>query len=113
MNKKGQALVEFVLILPILIFILLAFIDIARLMIMKNHLESVLGEVNINTLEIEDKEYDIKFSREDSGDKVLIDLESCLDITTPGLNKILGDPACVSTSKVIERDVYEENEENY
>ncbi len=113
MNKKGQALVEFVLILPILIFILLAFIDIARLMVMKNHLESVLGEIDINTLEIEDKEYDIKFSRKDSGDKVLIDLESCLDITTPGLNKILGDPACVSTSKVIERDVYEENEENY
>lgn len=73
----------------------------------------MLGEIDINTLEIEDKEYDIKFSRKDSGDKVLIDLESCLDITTPGLNKILGDPACVSTSKVIERDVYEENEENY
>lgn len=35
MNKKGQALVEFVLILPILIFILLAFIDIARLMVME------------------------------------------------------------------------------
>lgn len=82
-------------------------------MVMKNHLESVLGEIDINTLEIEDKEYDIKFSRKGSGDKVLIDLESCLDITTPGLNKILGDPACVSTSKVIERDVYEENEENY
>lgn len=69
MNKKGQALVEFVLILPILIFILLAFIDIARLMVMKNHLESVLGEIDINTLEIEDKEYDIKFSRKILGIK--------------------------------------------
>ena len=39
MNKKGQALVEFVLVLPILIFIVMAFIDVGRLMIMKNHLD--------------------------------------------------------------------------
>ena len=57
MNKKGQALVEFVLILPILIFIVMAFIDIGRLMIMKNHLESVLGNIKIDTTKVEDKEY--------------------------------------------------------
>ena len=101
MNKKGQALVEFVLVLPVLIFLLLAFIDIARLMIMKNHLESVLNTVNIETNEVKDKEYQIQINKKNDGDKVEIELKSCLEVTTPGLNKILGDPACVSTSKIM------------
>ena len=101
-NKKGQALVEFVLILPVLIFMILAFIDIARLMIMKNHLESVLNEVSKDTKVIEDKEYEIKLSQKINENNVEIELKSCLEVTTPGLNKILGNPACVTTSKIIE-----------
>lgn len=104
MNKKGQALVEFVLVLPILIFILLAFVDIGRLMIMKNHLEGLIGDVNINTTSVNDNEYVIKINREEDSKQVLIELKSCLDVTTPGLNKILGDPACVTTSKLIEKE---------
>ena len=101
-NKKGQALVEFVLILPVLIFIILAFIDISRLMIMKNHLESMLSEVDKDTIELEDKEYQIQISKKNDGDKVQVELKSCLEVTTPGLNKIFGSPACVTTSKIIE-----------
>ena len=101
-NKKGQALVEFVLILPVLIFIILAFIDISRLMIMKNHLESVLSSVDKDTDKIEDKEYEIKVNKKTNGDNVEVELKSCLEVTTPGLNKILGNPACVTTSKMIE-----------
>ena len=101
MNKKGQALVEFVLVLPVLIFLLLAFIDIARLMIMKNHLESVLNTVNVETNEVKDKEYQIQITKKNDGDTVLVELKSCLEVTTPGLNKILGNPACVSTSKIM------------
>ena len=104
MNKKGQALVEFVLILPILIFILLAFVDIGRLMIMKNHLEGLIGTVNIDTTSVSDKEYKIEVNREEDNNKVIVELKSCLDVTTPGLNKILGDPACVTTSKIIEKE---------
>ena len=51
MNKKGQALVEFLLVLPILIFILLLVVDFGRLMVMRNHLESVLISVDKNTLQ--------------------------------------------------------------
>ena len=54
MNRKGQALVEFVLVLPILIFILLLVIDMGRLMIMKNHLETVLNSVDKDTSSIND-----------------------------------------------------------
>lgn len=102
MNKKGQALVEFVLILPVLIFILLALVDIGRLMVMKNHLEGLIGDIDINTTSVKDLEYDIEVFR-DVGDDVVITLKSCIDITTPGLGKLLGDPACVKTSRVFER----------
>ena len=45
MNKKGQALVEFVIILPIFIFMLLAIIDIGKIIYLQNNLESQLSRV--------------------------------------------------------------------
>ena len=101
MNKKGQALVEYLLILPILIFLILAMIDIARLMIMKNHLESLLIDVDNNTTSVNDKEYNISVERSIENGSVFITLKSCLNTTTPGMNRILGNPACVTTSKEI------------
>lgn len=44
-NKKGQALVEFVLILPILILILLAIIDIGVIFIKKSELENTTTDI--------------------------------------------------------------------
>ena len=98
MNKKGQALIEFLLVLPILIIVLLLVVDLGRLMIMRNHLESVLVNVNKDTTEINDKEYDIKLEKKDN----FVILKSCTEVYTPGLSKILGNPACVMTSKEIE-----------
>lgn len=109
MNKKGQALVEFILILPILIFIILALVDIGKLNVMKMHLESVLSNVNESTDIIKDKNYEIFLNKKETSDGLLIELKSCIEITTPGLNKILGDPACVSTSKIIGDENYEKN----
>ena len=43
--KRGQALVEFVIILPIFIFLLLAIIDIGKMISTKNKLESVMSSV--------------------------------------------------------------------
>ena len=101
MNKKGQALVEFILILPILIFIILALVDIGKLNVMKMHLEGVLNNVDESTETIKDKEYKISINKQETQDGLLIELKSCTSITTPGLNKILGNPACVTTSKII------------
>ncbi len=101
MNKKGQALVEFILILPVLIFIILALVDIGKLNVMKMHLEGVLNNVDESTETIKDKEYKISINKQETQDGLLIELKSCTSITTPGLNKILGNPACVTTSKII------------
>ena len=45
MNKKGQALVEFVIILPIFIFMLLGIIDIGKVVVAKTEMESELSDV--------------------------------------------------------------------
>lgn len=101
MNKKGQALVEFILILPILIFIILALVDIGKLNVMKMHLESLLSDVSESTNSIKDENYEVFLNKKETSDGLLIELKSCIEVTTPGLNKILGNPACVTTSKII------------
>ena len=100
MNKKGQALVEFVLVLPILIFILFAVIDVSKIMIMKNHLESLLSSVDKNTTVINDKQYDVQVETREG----FIYLRSCVKVITPGLNRVLGNPACVETSKELKEE---------
>ena len=97
MNNKGQALIEFLLLLPILIIILLLVVDLGRLMIMKNHLETILIDVSNDTDVINDKEYKITLEKKEN----FIYLKACTDVYTPGLSKILGSPACVETSKEI------------
>ena len=46
LDKKGQALIEFVLILPILIMLIFAVIDFGNIFVNKNELESTLGMIN-------------------------------------------------------------------
>ena len=46
-NNKGQALVEFVIILPIIIMILFVVIDFAFVFYNKNSLEGVMDNVSI------------------------------------------------------------------
>ena len=67
MNKKGQALVEFILILPIFIFILLAIVDIGKINIMKSHLETLLKDVDSSTNTIKDKEYEVFLTKKNGG----------------------------------------------
>ena len=45
MNRKGQALVEFVLILPIFILMLFAIVDFGMILSKKNELENISVDV--------------------------------------------------------------------
>ena len=64
---------------------------------MKNHLETVLISVDKDTTNINDKEYKIEIEKKNN----FIYLKSCTNVYTPGLSRILGNPACVETSKEI------------
>ena len=104
LNKKGQALIEFVLILPILLLILFMLIDFGKIILCKNHLENTLSDVvtlkennqNINEYLSHD-EYKITYKIE--GNKII--LTTNLNLITPGLKNILKNPYVVSVERRI------------
>ena len=103
-NKKGQALIEFILILPVLLLILFMIIDFGKIILCKNHLENTLSDVvtlkenngDINTYLSQD-EYKITYKIVDN--KII--LETKLDLITPGLKNILKNPYKVSVERRI------------
>ncbi len=103
-NKKGQALIEFILILPVLLLILFMIIDFGKIILCKNHLENTLSNVvtlkenngDIKTYLSQD-EYKITYKIEDN--KII--LETKLDLITPGLKNILKNPYKVTVERRI------------
>lgn len=107
MNRKGQALVEFVLILPIFIMILFSIVDFGMIFNKKNELENISVDV-VNMLnkdipleEIKNEyaDIDIEISSDDKYKNVVI--SDKIDILTPGLNRILGNPYEVKVERKI------------
>lgn len=108
MNKRGQALIEFILVLPVFIFIVLGMIDFGNIIYQKYKLENELDL--ITNLYSESKENEIlEFSNKigavtsisTSNNYVTITLKKNVKITTPGLNIVLGNPHTVEVSRVI------------
>lgn len=57
-NKKGQALIEFIIILPVFVMIMVSVFDYVRIYNEKSMLESVIEEVIINN-DYENNDVDI------------------------------------------------------
>ena len=111
MNKRGQALVEFVIILPILLLLIFAVIDFGRIIVCKNHLEGVMNEVsNLDDSEIANylkKDSDYKITYKIKVDEYRnITLTTKLDLITPGLKNIFSNPYIVE----VERNIVYETE---
>lgn len=99
-NKKGQALVEFIIILPIFIFMVLAIIDVGKMLYSKNQMQNNLNEVvsmykdGKKLAEMErfvkeiDRDMELSISN-DSNKYIEISISKKPEITTPGLNLIL------------------------
>lgn len=111
LNKKGQALVEFLLILPVLVMILFALIDFGRIYYSKITLSTKINDIdkmyknNYETTEIlkilkkEDKEVNISITKKD--DKfVEYQISKNIEIITPGLSIILDNPFEVIEKRV-------------
>jgi Flp pilus assembly protein TadG len=111
LDKKGQALVEFVIILPILIMLLFGIIDFGKIILVKMNLESEITEVtkmvNDNKSEIEIGAYllantnKINLNIIKNKRNTTILLTSKVQIITPGLNMALNSPYEVKVSRVI------------
>lgn len=108
MNKKGQALVEFVLVLPVVVFVILSMIDFGNIIYQKYKLENDLDL--ITTLYSENKgneviNYSNKIGATASitinDNLATITLKKGVKVTTPGLNVILGNPHTIEVKRVI------------
>ena len=111
MNKKGQALVEFILILPIFLLILFAIVDFGNLLYTKNNLENTSTDIilmikngkEIDSIKQQYKNLNIiKNTYEEDYYKIILEKE--IDIITPFLDKILGDPSRVIVERIIPKD---------
>lgn len=110
MNNKGQALVEFVIILPIFIMILFAIIDFGMIINKRNELENKSTDIiemikngeNIDKINSLYKEIEVTVTNQDN--YLIVNLDTNVDIITPGLNKILSDPYVVNVERTIYND---------
>ena len=93
--KKGQALVEFVIILPIFLLIILGVIDMGRIFYEAgNNEDKIKKELDLDK--------DIKISQEKEEDYTNYMISKDIEIITPGLNLILSNPYKL----IITRSIY-------
>ena len=117
-NRKAQALIEFVLILPILIMIIFSIIDFGNIFVTKSTLENKIDDAyqvlkdSTDTLTLyddikqvvnKDGNENIKVTLvfDDKKGLITVSLSKDIKTITPGLNLILGYPYKVKTERVI------------
>lgn len=115
MNNKGQALIEFVLILPVFLMIIFIIVDFGVIFYEKNELEQK-SEVVTELIESGTTIDEIlqKFKKQDNNFNVTtkqdgkflnIYISDTVDLITPGMDRVLEDPYPIEVERVI---VYEQ-----
>lgn len=114
MNKKGQALVEFILIIPVFLLFIVGIIDMGNLIYQKYKLEDNLDYVvelyrNEKNLKLDDyiKEINVNLDINKSSNYTTIKLSKNIKMTTPILKDIMGKIQTIET----ERTIYETSDE--
>ena len=109
-NNKGQALVEFVIILPVLLLLIMSIVDFGNIILSKYSLENDIDVVyelyqdnNFESIEayVENKNLKINYQVRDKF--LIISLDKNLNILCPILKPILGNNYKVS----VEKSMYE------
>ena len=107
MNKKGQALVEFVLILPIFLFLLLAVYDFGMIFTTKSALESNSNDIitmyknNKELTEIRTLYPDIDITITNDSEYTKVTIADELKLVTPGFNRIFGSPYKITVERYL------------
>ena len=114
-GNKGQALVEFVIILPIMLILIFGMIDLGRIISLKNDLENVTSDVitfyensysekEIEKIINENRKDDVSISINIKEEYVQIEASSTIKPITPGLSYVLKDAFDVKSSRVIKNE---------
>ncbi len=111
-NQRGQALVEFVIILPVTLILMFCIIDFARVISTKSDLESITQDVTIlyqsgKTLEDIENELDlsdVNLSIEIDGEYVNISTSKEIKPITPGFSYVLKNVFNVEVNRVVRNE---------
>ena len=108
MNNKGQALVEFVLVMPIFIFIALAVFDLGNVIVKKYQLENDIDTIALMYQEDKNEDasayatkIDAKLTYNDTGNYNEISLSKKVSITTPILRQTMGRYYEINTKRTV------------
>lgn len=105
-NNKAQALVEFVILLPIFLMILFIIIDFANVFYNKNHLEGTLDEIvdlveNSKESQISDVIDDEKYEIRVNDNKKTIVVSKDVKLITPVADLFFKNPYTIETERTI------------
>lgn len=107
MKNKGQALTEFIILLPLLMLLVTGMVDFGNVIYQKYKLENDLDAVVSFYEEDSGRMSDyvnrekIKATIEEDDVTVTIRISKSVPIYTPGLNRILKSPYPIETQRVI------------
>ena len=107
-NNKGQALVEFVIILPIIMMIIFVIIDFSNIFYQKNYLENLTNDVVKLKEKGKSDDYiknntdkDIKISYKKNNDIKKIIISKNIYLVTPFSNMFFDNPYTIKTERVV------------
>lgn len=111
-SNKGQALVEFVIILPVALILLFSIIDFGRVISLKSELESVASDSvtfyqdgrTLEDIKRLIKLDDVSISINEQGEYTSIEVEKEIKPITPGLSYIAKDVFDVKISRVTKNE---------
>ena len=111
MKEKGQALVEFILILPIILLVFMFLIDIGNIFMQKYNLNNsleIVTDLYQNDKQKELKAYvaseEINFEEKQNGEMTNLILTKNIKINAPGLSNVLGKHYKIETKKLIYKE---------
>ena len=107
-NKKGQALVEFILIIPVIVMLLFIIIDFSNVFYNKNMIENITNnaaEYIIEGKTIEEVQSilpdGVSASLVPNGNKRKLTITKSINFVTPFGNLFFSDPYSVSSERVL------------
>lgn len=111
MKNKGQALVEFIIILPVLLLLILGAIDFGNILYkeytLENDLDYIVELVRQNKMTEVDyyvKQKELTKNIETKSTTTTITLSKKVVVNTPGVNRILGKNYQIKASRVISNE---------
>lgn len=114
LSEKGQALIEFIIILPIFLILVMGIFDFGNILYQKYKLENSVDYIsklyeNDSSVDLEAylDNHDINMNTRLGDNYAVIELSKNVEVITPGLNLILGNKVKIETNKVIYEGYYE------